>query len=156
MGIVVLPMKFPCQWDYPVLNVRSSSQELFKVNYELTFFYSSIYGNSILFWLKFVNPLWTLFLTSKCIYIYIYIVSIILKVWTIFLLHNYHNFLKSNDSKSIATNHEKHSILLQHLEIISNNFSFRYNTDWDLTSLVCRWSNEITIRYREFKHKRYV
>ena len=49
MGIVVLPMKFPCQWDYPVLNVRSSSQELFKVNNELTFFYSSIYGNSILF-----------------------------------------------------------------------------------------------------------
>ena len=42
--------------------------------------------------------MWILFLTSKCMFI----LNIILKVWTIFLLHIfYHNLLKLNDSISI-------------------------------------------------------
>jgi hypothetical protein len=42
----------------------------------------------LLFWLKVVDFLWTLFLTSKCISI----LDIILKVWSIILFHIFNRF----------------------------------------------------------------
>lgn len=58
---------------------------------------------------------WTLFLTSKCIYMFL--------IW----------------SGSFGYNYDLIFI------IISNNFSFKYHQNWVLEDLRLRWSNESTI-----------
>lgn len=139
---IFMPMvMIPYQYKKMIVHIKKLCQEWTN---NFLCWCIAICRNFILFWVKIVKFLWTLFLNSKCIYPWHKFES-----WdNICVAYIYCNFLKLNDSKLIINNHGIYLILLPYwydLKIIINNFSFKYNKIWAPRNLFRRWYNETTI-----------